>query len=150
WRGASVPVYLGPNGLVGWTPAKDAPGWRDETGHLVAEGAGSALTGEVGLPAKAVVEFELSWKTRPDFLLAIGVDESEGSLRDAARFEVFGDDVVAVLETDRRADLAPVAKVADGPGRLHLRAYVDQEAGQLLIFTADGVPTSELSVPGHN
>jgi peroxiredoxin len=148
-RGASGPVYLGPNGLAGWTTAKDAPGWRDEAGHLVAEGVGSALTGVIGLPAKAVVEFQLSWKTRPDFLLAIGVDEGEESLRDAARFEVFGDDVTAVLEADRRADLAPVEKVHDGPGRLHLRAYFDQEAGRLQVYTADGVPKAELSVPGR-
>src|SRR5690606_11896249 len=42
-----------------------------ETGHLVATEPGATIFGDVKLPAKAMVEFEISWRTKADFVLAL-------------------------------------------------------------------------------
>ena len=62
------------------------------------------------------VEFEVSWTKKPDFLLALGVQDSGPSIKGAFRFEVWGNDLVAHRESEREADVAPIRGVGDGPG----------------------------------
>src|SRR5439155_20019410 len=76
WKGADA-VYFGPNGLVDWKDSAVTPQWRDEGGQLVTDQAGASLFGNLGIPEKAVIEVELSWKQKPDFLLALAVDERD-------------------------------------------------------------------------
>ncbi len=100
WRGSADLVYLGPNGMAGWTetasprgdhqfrrerrsertvnrnvrePIPAQKGWREESGQLVTDREGASIQGDFGVPAKAVIEFEISWKTKPDFVFALGV-----------------------------------------------------------------------------
>ena len=111
WRDSADLIYLGPNGLNGWTetnpmqanlgngrrgnllirrvapnglPAPTAPeappaekGWREESGQLVTEKEGAAIGGDFGLPARASIEFEISWKNKPDFVFALGVNDAD-------------------------------------------------------------------------
>src|SRR5216683_2000673 len=114
WKGAES-IYLGPNGLAGWkcsepdAPARGAflppagasgsaatPQWRDEGGQLLTDQSGASLFGDLGLPQKAMIEVELSWKRKPDFVLALGVDHRDVALRDAFQFEVWDNELVAV------------------------------------------------------
>ena len=37
----------------------------------------ASVRGDFEIPAQAVVEFELSWKSKPDFVFALGVDEND-------------------------------------------------------------------------
>jgi thiol-disulfide isomerase/thioredoxin len=141
-------LYAGPNGLTEWraSPSKDA--WRAGSGRLATEKAKQTLRGDFGLPAQAMVEFEISWLRKPDFTLTLGVDA--GANDDAAakpggfRFEVWGDDLTALRETDDKLSLASVAKVSPGPGRVCLRACLDQEAGRLLVSAPDGEVLADL------
>ena len=127
--------------------------WRESSGRLATEKAKVTLRGDFGLPTQAVVEFEISWLRKPDFTLALGVDA--GANDDAAskpggfRFEVWGDDLTALHETDDKLALASVAKVSPGPGRVRLRACLDQEAGRLLVSAPDGEVLADLKTrPG--
>ena len=64
----------------------------------------------------------------------------------AYRFEVWDEDLVFYRETASHADMAPLAKVASGPGRLHVRVFLDQETGRALVVAPDGKPMTDLTV----
>ena len=92
-------IFLGPNGLAGWKSsepearAREAflplagasdlsagtsglaatPQWRDEGGQLSTDQSGASLFGDLGIPEKAMIDVELSWKRKPDFVFALGV-----------------------------------------------------------------------------
>ncbi len=173
--GGSNVVYLGPNGLTGWReppqtvatnlrpairianraggvkpetktqPTK--PGWRDESGHMVSDVPGASIIGDLKLPARSIVEIELSWKAKPNFLLALGVD-SDGDAQQAFRFEVWDGQLIVTRELDEEADLAQIAKLPPGPGRLQLQVLLDQEAGSIYVLSPDGEAPIKLTVSG--
>ena len=155
WRGSADLVYLGPNGLTGWSEtvpprarwrrqrecvrASGRPirrealspkqGWHEESGQLVTDREGASIQGNFGIPAQATIEFEISWKTKPDFVFALGIDDKDkGTVKRAFRFEAWGGDLVIQRELENEADLAVVQEISPGPGRAHLQAYLDQEA----------------------
>jgi thiol-disulfide isomerase/thioredoxin len=145
--GGAAVVYAGPNGLGGWKAAAGSPAWRDEAGQPATEGRGASLFADVGLPEAALVEAELSWKGRPDFVLALGVAENDAADQ-GIHFEVWGGDLVAVAESARDADLAVVQALSAGEGRVRLRAYLDQTGRRFTVLSPGGRPLAELAVPG--
>ncbi|MGO9915331.1 MAG: hypothetical protein ACLQIB_11540 [Isosphaeraceae bacterium] len=149
WRDSSDLVYLGPNGLTGWkhvSPASAKDGWREESGQLVTDKEGVTVRGDFGIPARATIEFELSWRTKPDFVLAIGVDDHAASLKRAFRFEAWSGDLVIERELESEADLARIMEIVPGPGRIHLHVFLDQERGHLLVFSQGGKKLAELKL----
>jgi hypothetical protein len=175
WRGSADLVYLGPNGMAGWNetlspqsskiadmnnqmPRAIAPqheaappqkGWREESGQLVTDRDGASIQGNFTIPAKAVIEFEMSWKSKPDFVFALGVSENDmASVRRAFRFEAWGSDLVIQRELETDADLAVVQEITPGPGRVHLQAYLDQEAGRILVCSQGGKQLASLKMGG--
>ncbi len=170
WSNSSDLIYSGPNGLTGWTEVSPRGLFREESGQPISEKPGAILLGQFGLPARALVEFEISWKGKPDFLLALGVGTAEEqktreeevrrramngqaaqklnrtSLENAFRFEVWEGELVAHRETETEADLAPIQPIAAGPGRVHLQAYLDQEKGRMTVLSSSGQPLCDLSV----
>jgi thiol-disulfide isomerase/thioredoxin len=145
WKGANS-VYLGPDGLERWKDSAVKSLWRDEGGQLFTDQAGAWLYGDFGIPAKAVIEFELSWKQKPDFLLALGVSDAESAVQPAFRFEVWDNDLVAIAESEADADAATVGQFGPGGGRLHVQVYLDQEQKRLLLFSRGGKSLAVLQV----
>ena len=152
WRENADLIYLGPNGLTGWTvskPDQNKP-WRDDSGELISEKDGSSIRGDVGLPARAAIEFELSWKKTPDFVLAFGVDATEITAQRAFRLEVWDNELAVTREGEKDADVASVGMIAQGTGRLHLRLLLDQEKGTMTVVSPDGKILGQLSCPEKN
>lgn len=181
WRNGSELVYNGPNGLSEWT-ASPKETWQGRVGSPSTEQAGSSLRADLGLPEQAAVEFEISWKSKPNFLLALGVDpdydpgkveepsprdgqaaparpgfaidnwenKAEESFQHAFRFEVWDEDLVVLRESETEADLAAIGQIAEGAGRIHLRVYLDQKLGRILVDAADGKRLADLTVPAHD
>jgi len=154
-RGNADLVYVGPAGLTGWKQAatggdpdwRNDTSWRDDAGDLVTDVAGAAVRGDFGIPALAAVEFEVSWGAKPDFALALGVGGEPESARRAVRFEVWEDDLVVCRETARDAVAASVAKLTPGePGRVRLRAYLEQKKGRVVVVSEGGETLADLSV----
>jgi len=139
-------IYLGPNGLDGWKEESKTAEWRDEGGQPTTDQPGASLYGDFGIPAKAVIEFELSWKKKPDFLFALGVHINATTIQHAFRFEVWDDDLVVVGESKQDADVASVQVVDDGPGHVRLQAYLDQEKRRLLLFSRSGKPIATFNI----
>jgi peroxiredoxin len=180
WRGSADLVYLGPNGLAGWTetvsprgatnftanfdvnmrrppggqritPEAAPPpiGWHEESGQLATDREGASIQGNFNIPAKAAIEFEISWKTKPDFVFALGIDDKDvGTVKRAFRFEAWGSDLVIQRELESEADLAVVQEISPGPGRAHLQAYLDQEAGRIVVCSQGGRQLASLKVGG--
>ena len=148
WRDGADLIYLGPNGLLGWREPTGQKNWREESGQPVTDREGSSIRGDFGLPDRASIEFEISWKSKPDFVFALGVDDKENTVKRAFRFEAWGGDLVVQRELEQEADLAVVQEVAPGPGRTHLQAYLDQEKGRILVFSPGGKQLADLKVAG--
>ena len=145
WQGGTELLFSGPSGLKGWTASGTANAWREESGHLLSDQSGAILQRDFKLPALARIEFELSWKGKPDFELALGTSDSKSALR-AFRFEVWENELVVQRETEREADLTSLQPAQSGPGRVHLQAFLDQPKGRLLVFSSGGVKLADLTV----
>ncbi|HEY2838352.1 MAG TPA: TlpA disulfide reductase family protein [Pirellulales bacterium] len=145
WRDRADLIYAGPNGLADWNVASRA-GWNEEAGQVLTELPGVALWGDFKMPAKAEIEVALSWKNKPSFTLALGVDEEEKTIQQAFRVDVWNDDLVVACENPRDADVSLIQKLTDGKGRLHLRVYLDQELGRCLVFSREGERIADLTV----
>lgn len=144
WKGGTEVLYFGPNGLTGWHASGGTKGWQEEAGQLISSQDGAVIRRDFGIPAQARLEFELSWKNKADFELAIGVGDAKSALR-AFRFAVWDDKIVATRETESVMDVAELQKTEPGAGRIHLQAFLDQQNGRLLIFSSSGRPLAELS-----
>jgi len=144
WQGADS-IYLGPIGLTGWKDAATPPRWRDDGGHLLTNQPGSVYA-DLGIPEKAMIEVELSWKRKADFVLAFAVDANEANDRDAFHLEAWDTDVVAIGESAREADVAAVQQVGKGEGRVQVQAYLDQKEGRLAVLAPGGKPLGFLNV----
>ncbi|WP_422924834.1 TlpA family protein disulfide reductase [Singulisphaera sp. PoT] len=139
-------IYLGPNGLEGWQASPAANSWREETGQIVTSTPGTSIRKDLGLPSRATIEFELSWKDKPDFLLALGVDGDEKNLARAFRFEAWGKDIVVHREAEDEADVVSVGQVENGAGRIHLVTYLDQEKSRLVVYSPSGARLADMKV----
>ncbi len=174
WRDSADLVYLGPDGMSGWhevaqphsgavtdvvlrngirqsaraAPAQVRQGWHEEAGQIVTDREGAAVRGDFGIPARASIEFELSWKTKPDFVFALGTSDKDDSIKRAFRFEVLGGVLVVLRELDKEADLAEIQELEPGAGRTHLQVYLDQEAGVIQVFSQAGKQLANLKLDG--
>ncbi len=176
WGQSSGIEYLGPDGLRGWTALGPDNPWSEEAGHPVAASRGSLSLGSVEIPARASIEVELSWEKKADFSLQFGLGEAAHLMQRVVErfsgrarakepaqaasppsaFEIaaWGESLVLVREQEEDADVAPIVKLARGPGRLALRLHFDQESGSVAAYDLEGqflarVKTSAPGPQGH-
>ncbi|HEY4262480.1 MAG TPA: hypothetical protein VGM98_20125, partial [Schlesneria sp.] len=88
WKGGTEVLYFGPSGLTGWHASGGTKGWKEDAGQLVSSQDGAVIRRDFGIPLQARFEFELSWKNKADFELAIGVGDAKSALQ-AFRFAVW-------------------------------------------------------------
>ncbi len=151
WNNGADLIYLGPNGLTEWKETSATKLWREEGGQPLTDQEGANIRGDFGLPAQAIIEFELAWKSKPDFVFALGVNDSddESVFKRAFRFEVWDNELVVRCELGREADVDSVQEVSGGrdrAGRAHFLAYLDQEKGRLLVYSPNGTPQGQINV----
>ncbi len=137
WRGEEL-IYLGPIGMEGWTESTATSRWRDDGGMPFTDKPGASIYGDFGIPEKAVIEFDLAWEKKPDFMLALGVNRQASSVEHAFRFEVWDNQLVAIVESKRAADVASLLRVNSQPGRLRIQAYLDQKSRTMLLYSSTG------------
>lgn len=148
WSSGADLIYLGPSGLTEWKETSANKYWREEGGQPVTDQEGASIRGEFGIPAQAIIEFEIAWKNKPDFVFALGVNDSddESIFKRAFRFEVWDNELVVRCELGREADVDSVQEMTSGTGRAHFLAYLDQEKGKLLVYSPSGVPRGQIHV----
>src|SRR5487761_1498705 len=138
---ANALVYLGPNGLAEWENRPADGAWREDEGQLVTDKDGALLYNKIDLPARALVEFDVSSLFPPAFRLSLGVGDGAAIRRDGFRLEVVDHDVIAVYETSNDIDVARVMTLTPGPDRdrVHLRVLLDQEQQRADVFSPEGL-----------
>ncbi|MBC7818657.1 MAG: TlpA family protein disulfide reductase, partial [Planctomycetaceae bacterium] len=148
WSSGADLIYLGPSGLTEWKETAATKLWREEGGQPVTDQEGANIRGDFGIPAQAIIEFELAWKNKPDFVFALGVNDSDDEtvFKRAFRFEVWDNVLVVRCELGREADVDSVQETTAGAGRAHFLAYLDQEKGRLLVYSPNGVPRGQINV----
>lgn len=144
WRAGADPVYVGPNGLSEWDEASPAGAWQQEGGQLTTEKSGASLFADLGIPAQASIEFELSWTFQPDFLFALATSREETD--QAFRFEIWDRQIVLVRETKTEADVASLQNHNARTGRCHFLVYLDQPHNRATVYSADGARLAEVGV----
>ena len=64
-------MFASLSGLQDWGSTKwDTSEWQEDGDHLTTSKADAALNGDLQVPERALVEFELSWSGKPDFVFA--------------------------------------------------------------------------------
>ena len=145
-EGGTTRIFV-PGSLGGWEGDRKA--WREEAGRLAGSGGAVSLVRDVAAPARACFEIALSWDERPEFEIGLAAgqqgiaDLKAGAGRrtaaDAYRIETASTgELLVVRESERVAKLNVAETIAAGPGRLWLRAFVDQDTGRLALTLAKG------------
>src|SRR5262249_8217128 len=91
---------------------------------------------------------ELSWKRKPDFVLALGVDDRVETVQHAFLLEVWDADLVVMGESARDADVAAVQQLGAGAGRARVQLYLDQKERRLILLSPGGLPQATLNLSG--
>jgi len=165
-RAAASKARIVPGGLAGWDAGEGA--WREVGGRLVCERAGGVCFRDVACPARACFDVVLSWDERPDLEMLFAAGPAEAAvLKGAApkrdggkpaakpavecyRLEIADGNVLVVREGTKAA-FDQAASLPAGPGRLHLRAFVDQEKGRLALVLpatdAGAKPVFDQAIP---
>lgn len=138
-------VYLGPNGLAGWN-SKALTKWRDEGGHISTDQPRAVIASDPGIPEKAVIELEISWKSKPDFVFAVGVSDRADSIKNAFRLEVWDGQLVAVGESQRDADIAIIQPANPAGGQCRIQMLLDQKERRLVLMSRNGRPLATLQI----
>lgn len=142
--------YIGPAGLAGWDQ-QPASSWRDEVGRIVTNQPGSVLSRDVGAASRARYDIAISWRRRPEFVLAVAAGD-DATAADAYRFELLSLDgelpvAMIVRQEQGRGDIAEVP-LADMPqGQIRLSLFVDQTVGRLVAVVAEAEKAVELVLP---
>ena len=144
--GESDLLFVGPNGLAGWSNSGDAGPWREDAGHLTSDKPGAVLFRNFNLPNRVRIEFELTWTGRPDFELAVGVDDAAKTVSRAFRFDVWENELVVQRETEREANVERLQEITDKSGRIHVVAFLDQLKGRMLVHSPGGERLADLAV----
>lgn len=139
-------VYSGLTGTGGWNQSGTA--WREDGTQIFTAQDMAMISADVGLPEKALIEFELSWKKSASFVIAIGVDPTQKTdkRQEGWRFETWDGTLAIVREQPLAADVDKVMSLSGESGRLQLRAYLDQAAGTMQVFLPDGTPSGKVTV----
>ncbi len=139
-------VFANLSGLTDWETTSGV--WREDGPHVWTDTDGAMLTGDLAVPDRAVIEFELSWSKSPNFAFSIGIDpeNADDDGEQGWRFEAWNDVIAAVREQPEIADVAPIQELSEETKRLHLLVYLDQTAGEMQIFHPDGALVGRISV----
>ncbi len=66
------------------------------------------------------------------------------------RIETWDKHLVVVRETDDNTDLADLLEINPAAGHIHLRAYIDQKLGRIIVLDEAGRQLADLKVPEHD
>lgn len=135
-----------PGGLAGWNLKSRA--WREQAGRLICDQAGAEAFRDLAAAARSCFDLVLSWDERPEIVVSFATDAGRsqaavGAGQTAAdaeryRFEMTAGDLLAVREGRKAGKFDLVGSVPSGAGGLHLRVFIDQQAGRMAVVLPGG------------
>lgn len=140
-RDSAAGKTIVPGGLAGWTLGSRA--WREQAGRLLCEQAGAEAFRDLAAAARSCFDLVLSWDERPEIVVSFATDRvwsqaAAGTGQAAAnaeryRFEMTAGDLLAVREGRKAGKFDLVGSIPAGAGGLHLRVFIDQQAGRMAV-----------------
>ena len=111
---------------------------------------GASIRGDFGLPDRASIEFEISWKSKADFVFALGVDDTKSSVKRAFRFEAWAGDLIFQREAEREATWLSCKRSRRAPAVAISRSTSTRERSGSWSFRAGGKQLADLKVRSTN
>ncbi len=142
-------VFASLAGIQDWSTTDWQPkDWMEDGAQLWTDQNDASINGNLNVPDLAMVEFEVSWADKPNFVVAIAADHtsSKDARTDGWRFETFGNTLAVMREYDSAADVEKVDSLADKKS-IRLMVYLNQRTGHLQVFRSDGTKLAELGTP---
>ncbi len=142
-------VFASLAGIQDWSTTNwDPVGWQEDGAQIWSDKDDATINGDLDVPDRAMIEIELSWVGKPNFMVAIAADHDsdEDKRTDGWRLETFGQTLAVMREYERAADVEKVDSLADKTG-IRLLVYLDQSAGKIMIYRPDGTKLAELAPP---
>ncbi len=144
--------YVGPGSLVGWKQ-EPADSWQDEAARLSSSRRNASISKDLEAPPRARYDIVLSWRTAPEFVVAVNAGESRAI--EPYRFEI--------LEVTPGGRTGMVARHVKGPSgleeiaipplpqdRMRLSLFVDSAVGRLAVAIEGSDRIVETTAPPGN
>lgn len=144
WEGGKSQIFSGPGLLENWEVKGDGAVWRANGGQLATSKPMAALYREIGLTDRCRIEFEVSWEQKPNFVIALGTDNSVESAKQAFRIEFWGSAIVLLREIGSAAKVSSLGTVDDADGRLRLAIELDQVRQRAIIYSDRGAKLGQI------
>lgn len=148
WSDGKTLLYSGPGALADWQQSGDGDPWEDRGGQLRTDQTLTSIYGDIGLPDQAQLEIEVSWSGKPNFVIAIGVDEDPSSVDQALRMEVWNQTLVLIRESEDAAAILALGTLAHFDQHLWLSIALDQTTGRATVYSERGKRLGELQLDG--
>jgi hypothetical protein len=130
-----------PGGLAGWNLKSRA--WREQAGRLLCDQAGAEAFRDLAAAGRSCFDLVLSWDERPEIVVSFATDAvrsqpAAGTGQNPAdaeryRLEMTAGDLLAVREGRKAGKFDLVGSIPSGAGGLHLRVFIDQQAGRMAV-----------------
>ncbi len=112
--------------------------WEIKGTSLVSEKPGERLTTDARLADRSRIDLRVSWEGKPQFVIALAVDQREESYLAAPRLEVWDNSLVLVQQHQGDADAVFLRELAASESEIALVIYHDQSSGKVAVFSAAG------------
>jgi len=126
----------------------DTDAWQEYGQQLVSNKAGATLRADLRLPDRFIADLELSWRTTPDFVVALASnhDETDNHPRGGWLVETVDSELLVICEGKQSAELGFVAELSVR-SRIRLLVHVDQTLGQLMVTNGRGKQLAAIKSP---
>ncbi|TWU65811.1 Thiol-disulfide oxidoreductase ResA [Crateriforma conspicua] len=120
-------------------------GWFEEGIALGSDRADAVLMGDLGVPNRAIIELELSWKGAPNFHVSLGCDPTQSpEVSSGWAITSIGRTLAVFRERQHSADLDILTTLEDDSS-IRLIAFLDQDADTITVYHSDGSLAGQLA-----
>ncbi len=148
WQNGKAVSFIGPGKLADWTIGGNEQSWHQSGGRIRSDKFGAIMFRNVDLSPRSRIDIELSWENQPNFVLALGVlnNEQKSATENALRLEVWGEQVVAVWEVGKIADVAVVGTVDEMNEHLRMTIELDKVWKTAVVASQQGKTLATLKL----
>lgn len=120
-------------------------GWFEEGIALGSDVPDAVLMGDLGVPNRAIIELELSWKGAPNFHVSLGCDPTQSpEVSSGWAITSIGRTLAVFRERQHSADLDILTTLEDDSS-IRLIAFLDQDADTIAVYHSDGSLAGQLA-----
>jgi thiol-disulfide isomerase/thioredoxin len=132
-----------------WKTSGPKNGWREDAGVMFSKSVEGVARRSVGFHRQSRVEVQLSWKSKPRFVIALMDRPGDTGETRGYRLEAWREQIVLIRESAEGASVAVVQAGLPESGEMAVQVLIDDEKGQAFVVANDGRKLAELTVPSN-